>query len=112
MPSTKKVAHPNLLLATLTVFAFLYFPLTVLVLFSFNRSRLMTDWQGFTTIWYQILTRDTHLQDSLANSLWVALWATLLSLAIGVPAGVGLARSLTKVKTVVEVLPLAFRMLF
>jgi spermidine/putrescine transport system permease protein len=102
----KKVPHPNLLLATLSVFAFLYFPLLVLVLFSFNRSRLMTDWQGFTTIWYQILTHDTHLQDSLANSLWVALWATLLSLAIGVPAGVGLARSLTKVKTVVEVLVL------
>jgi len=106
MPRTRKVPHPKLLIATLAVFAFLYFPLTVLVLFSFNRSRLMTDWQGFTTVWYQILSGDTHLQDSLANSLWVALWATVLSLAIGVPAGVGLARGLTRVKTIVEALVL------
>jgi hypothetical protein len=64
MGSIQKPDHPNLLLATVIVFAFLYFPLLVLVLYSFNQSRLMVDWQGFTTLWYQILLRDSRLLDS------------------------------------------------
>lgn len=104
MPSIKKPDHPNLLLATLIVFAFLYSPLLVLVLYSFNQSRLMVDWQGFTTLWYQILLRDSRLLDSLANSLWVAVWTSIMSLLLGVPAGVGLARGIRRGKALFEVL--------
>jgi spermidine/putrescine transport system permease protein len=87
-----RLAHPKLFLFTLAIFAFLYLPLAVLLIFSFNESRLMMDWQGFTTLWYRILFQDERLLDALANSLWVALWTTLLSLLLGIPAGVGLAR--------------------
>ncbi|MBM3802595.1 MAG: extracellular solute-binding protein [Acidimicrobiia bacterium] len=86
------VSHPKLSLFTLVIFAFLYLPLAVLLVFSFNESRLMVDWQGFTTIWYRILLQDQGLLDALANSLWVGLCTTVLSLLLGVPAGVGLAR--------------------
>jgi spermidine/putrescine transport system permease protein len=88
----KEYRPSPILLFVLGVFAFLYFPLVVLVLFSFNESRLMMDWQGFTTLWYRILAGDVRMLDSVANSLWVAVWTTLFSLVLGVPAGVGLAR--------------------
>jgi spermidine/putrescine transport system permease protein len=87
-----RLTHPKLLLFTLAIFAFLYLPLAVLLIFSFNESRLMMDWQGFTTLWYRILFQDERLLDALANSLWIALWTTVLSLLLGIPAGVGLAR--------------------
>lgn len=93
-----------LLLFTLAVFGFLYFPLAVLVLFSFNASRLMMDWQGFTLLWYRILAGDVQMFDSLLNSLWVAGWTTLMSLLVGVPAGVGLARGFQRGRAVFEVL--------
>lgn len=93
-----------LLLITLLVFAFLYFPLVVLVLFSFNQARLMMDWQGFTILWYRILASDGQMLGSLANSLWVALCTTVLSLVLGVPAGVGLARGLRRGKALFELL--------
>jgi spermidine/putrescine transport system substrate-binding protein/spermidine/putrescine transport system permease protein len=102
--SAYRLAHPKLLLFTLTIFAFLYLPLAVLLIFSFNESRLMMDWQGFTTLWYRILFQDERMLDALANSLWIALWTTLLSLLLGIPAGVGLAQRSRKGNALVEVL--------
>ena len=104
--TTQRVETWPLLLFSLAVFGFLYVPLLVLVLFSFNESRLMMDWQGFTTMWYRILSQDSRMLDSLANSLWVAFWTTLLSLGIGVPAGVALAQGLPRANRAFELLVL------
>ena len=101
---TARVAHPKLFLFTLIIFAFLYLPLVVLLVFSFNESRLMMDWRGFTTLWYRVLFQDEHMLDALGNSLWVALWTTLISLLLGVPAGVGLARGLPRGRAFFELL--------
>ena len=106
MTPLKKPDHPNLFLATVIVFAFLYFPLLVLMLYSFNQSRLMVDWQGFTTLWFRILLHDSRLLDSLANSLWVAVWTTLASLTIGIPAGVGFSRGIKRAGPLFELLVL------
>ena len=102
--STSPLAHPKLFVFTLAIFAFLYLPLVVLLIFSFNESRLMMDWQGFTTLWYRILFEDQGMLDALANSLWIALWTTVLSLVLGIPAGVGLARTSSKKNLLFEVL--------
>ena len=102
--STSRFTHPKLFLFTLAIFVFLYLPLAVLLIFSFNESRLMMDWQGLTTLWYRILFQDERMLDALANSLWVAFWTTVLSLLLGVPAGVGLARRSLKGNVLFEAL--------
>jgi spermidine/putrescine transport system permease protein len=65
------------------VLLFFYLPIAVLVLFSFNQSRLNIVWTGFTLEWYASLWSDTVLIRSLKNSLIVAAAATILSIAIG-----------------------------
>ncbi len=77
------------LLATWTGFVFLFFylPIAILVLFSFNQSKLNIVWKGFTLDWYAALWRDAVLVRTLKNSLIVATVTTLLSVVLGTSAG-------------------------
>jgi len=68
---------------TVVVLLFFYLPITVLVVFSFNTSRLNVVWQGFTLDWYAALWRDAVLVRSLGHSLVVACWTTVISVALG-----------------------------
>jgi spermidine/putrescine transport system permease protein len=72
-----------LALWTALVIAFLYLPIGVLVVYSFNTSRLNVTWEGFTLRWYGALWSNGPLVHSLENSLWIAVATTLASLAIG-----------------------------
>jgi len=65
------------------ILLFFYLPIAVLVLFSFNRSKLNIVWTGFTLDWYTSLWHDTVLVRALQNSLIVAVATTLISLALG-----------------------------
>jgi spermidine/putrescine transport system permease protein len=65
------------------VFLFFYLPIAVLVLFSFNQSRLNIVWTGFTLDWYAKLLEDRVLVRTLENSLIVATAATAISVALG-----------------------------
>ena len=65
------------------VLLFFYLPIAVLVLFSFNESKLNIVWTGFTLDWYASLWHDTVLVRALQNSLIVALFTTLISLVLG-----------------------------
>jgi spermidine/putrescine transport system permease protein len=73
------------LLATWTslVFLFFYLPIAILVLFSFNQSKLNIVWTGFTFQWYAALWSDTVLVRALKNSLIVASATTVLSVVLG-----------------------------
>jgi spermidine/putrescine transport system permease protein len=75
----------NFMLGTWTaaVLAFLYLPIFVLVIYSFNKSRLNILWEGFTLQWYGAIWHDTVLVESLKNSLFVAFWTTLISVPLG-----------------------------
>jgi len=75
------------------VMAFLYVPIAVLIVFSFNDSRTLT-WPltGFTLSWYEKLFNNGDLLAALGNSIYVATFATLLTLIIGVPAAFALDR--------------------
>ncbi len=83
--------HAGLAGATAFVYALLYAPIAVLVLFSFNRSRLSATWQGFTTEWYAALWRNDLLFQSLLNSLVVAFAVTVVCVVTGTAAAVVLA---------------------
>jgi spermidine/putrescine transport system permease protein len=69
---------------------FLYLPIVVLVLFSFNTSRLSAVWQGFTFQWYWALAADESLFQALQNSLVVAIPSTVVATVLGVGLAVGL----------------------
>lgn len=71
---------------------FLYVPLLILVVFSFNDSRRTTVWRGFTLDWYQKLIGNADLLLALGNSLMIALVSTLVSLVLGTLAALALWR--------------------
>ncbi len=78
--------------AALTVYAFLYVPLAVVVLFSFNDSPLNAEWVGFTTRWYATLFDDEQMLGAAANSLFIALLAAMVATGLGTMAGIALQR--------------------
>ena len=67
----------------LLVYAFLYAPLLVLVVFSFNQGRLSATWAGATLHWYGEALRDERILLSLRNSLVIAFVTTVLATAAG-----------------------------
>jgi spermidine/putrescine transport system permease protein len=62
---------------------FLYAPLLILIVFSFNDSRRTTAWRGFTLDWYAALFKDGELLTAFGNSLVIALLSTLIALLVG-----------------------------
>jgi putrescine transport system permease protein len=73
-------------------FAFLYLPILLLVLFSFNESRLVTVWGGFSFKWYAEMLANRQLIDAAWVTLRIGLVSATLALAIGTLAGVALTR--------------------
>src|SRR5262245_19653927 len=68
---------------TAIVLVFLYAPIALLVIYSFNRSRMNVNWEGFTLAWYRELFANRPLMNALINSLIVAIFTTMLSVLIG-----------------------------
>jgi putrescine transport system permease protein len=73
-------------------FAFLYLPLLLMALFSFNDSRLVTAFTGFSTRWYVALWQDPVLMGGLFLSLRIAAVSASMATILGVLAGFALAR--------------------
>ena len=72
------------------VFIFLYAPIAVLIVFSFNNSKLRGVWAGFTFKWYQELLYDPTILQSLYNTLFIAIIATVVSTILGTIAAIGI----------------------
>ena len=68
---------------TLFTFAFLYVPIAVLIVFSFNSARTGATWQSFTLQWYERVFSNARILESAANSLIVAVLSTLGAVVIG-----------------------------
>jgi len=73
-------------------FAFLYLPILLLIVYSFNSSRLATVWAGFSTKWYGELLRDRQMLDAAWVSLRVAFWTATASMVIGTMAAIVMTR--------------------
>ena len=80
-------------LAALTLgFAFLYIPILLLVVYSFNESKLVTVWAGFSTKWYAAMVQNELLLDAAWMTLKVAFVSSTVALVLGTLAGLALAR--------------------
>lgn len=73
-------------------FAFLYLPIVLLVIYSFNESRLVTVWAGFSTKWYVALFSNQSLLDAAWVTLRVALLSATVATVLGTLAAVALVR--------------------
>ena len=73
-------------------FAFLYIPLIILIIYSFNDSKLVTVWGGFSTRWYGELMKDDQILSAAWLSLRIAAVSSLAAVALGTMAGYALAR--------------------
>ncbi len=78
------------------IFAFLFAPIAVLLIFSFNESKSLSVFSGFSLKWYKELLSDRNTIESVKNTLILATCATLISTVIGTAAAVGINKIRTK----------------
>jgi len=74
------------------VYAFFYFPIFVLVVFSFNGGRRVGIWGGFSTRWYGSVLQNPEVLDAVKNSMIVAGISTVVSTALGTAAALAIDR--------------------
>lgn len=75
------------------VYGFLYLPIAVLMVLSFNRSGLPTSWGGFSFEWYEALFANPKIAAAALNSLIIALWSTAISTMLGTFLALGVERA-------------------
>ena len=75
------------------VFAFLYMPIAVLMVYSFNDSRSRGVWGGFTLRWYVELFQDRTIMSSLYSTLFIGATAAVIATIIGTLAAIGIHNS-------------------
>ncbi len=75
---------------TALIFGFLYAPIAVLIVFSFNDSKSTAKWEGFTLDWYRVLFDNSFLMKSLYYTVLVAVISAILATIIGTFAAFGI----------------------
>ena len=85
----------------LLVFLFLYLPIFVLIVFSFNASKSRSVWSGFTLDWYKELFQNSMILDALWVTLAVSILAAVISTIIGTAAAIGFTNFRRRSRTVV-----------
>ena len=74
------------------VYAFLYVPILVVIVYSFNDAKYSTAWKGFTWKWYELCLNNTALMDAAVNSLSVGAVSATLATILGTLAAIVLQR--------------------
>ena len=82
--------------------AFFYLPIVYVVIFSFNSSKSLTVFKGFSLQWYEKMLRDSQMMQSLYTTILVAVIATIVSTVVGTLTAVGLSRSRKVIKDFVS----------
>ena len=85
------------LFVTLLTLIFLYAPLIVVGVASFNKSKYGGKWDGFSMIWYEKLFHSERVWEALGNTLFIALIATVISTVLGTLAALALYRMRNKI---------------
>jgi spermidine/putrescine transport system permease protein len=81
------------------VFGFLYLPVLILIIFSFNNTRSVAVFTGFSTEWYSSLAQNAELLDAARNSLLVGLITTIVATLIGTLTAIAMERYRFKLRT-------------
>ena len=79
-------------LSALLLYLFIYAPILVVIVYSFNAARFGAGWAGFTTRWYGALWDNALALSAARNTLWLAVSSTASSTALGTLLGYGLSR--------------------
>ncbi|MEO8626592.1 MAG: ABC transporter permease [Betaproteobacteria bacterium] len=98
---------PLLWIAGMFAFAFLYAPLVIVVVYSFNDSRLNAQWVGFTLDWYRKLFEDDEMLTAAWNSLIIGVSASAVATVLGTMAGYAMYRYKLRVLPILVVAPIA-----
>lgn len=93
--------------AALLVYLFLYLPLIIVVIYSFNDSRLNAEWVGFTLKWYDVLFHDDGMIEAAANSLIIAVASSFFATILGTMAGIAMYRYKPKLLPILVLTPIA-----
>ncbi len=82
-------------------FLFLYLPILVTMIFSFNSSKSLTRFQGFSLTWYERLFTDSEIMGAVYVSISIALLATVISTILGTITAIGLSKSRKIIKEII-----------
>ncbi len=72
------------------IFAFLYAPILILIIFSFNQSKSRANWEGITLKWYMELFKDRQIMSALYNTILIAVLSSIVATLIGLIASIGI----------------------
>src|SRR5450432_1209758 len=93
--------------AAIAGYAFLYIPLIIVVVYSFNNSRLNAEWVGFTFDWYDKLFHNEEMLAAAGKSLLIAAVASVVSTVLGTMAGVAMYRNKSRLLPPLVLAPIA-----
>jgi len=79
-------------LTSSALYLFLYAPIAVVIVYSFNTARFGASWKGFTTKWYGVLLDNSQAMNAARNTLILAICSTVISTVFGTLLGYGLGR--------------------
>lgn len=91
---------PNIYIGVVT--AVLYLPIVLVIIYSFNESKISSVWGGFSLKWYETLFRDAAMFEALGNSIVLALCASLGAAVIGTLGAYGFTKVQLRTKSAVE----------
>lgn len=86
------------------IYIFLYLPIAIVVLFSFNTSKRNIEFEGFTISWYGKLFQNDALLQAYGNTLIVGVASTLIATVVGTMASYGMSRYKFKGKGIIDTL--------
>lgn len=83
------------------VLIFFYAPIASMMVFSFNSSRSLTSWSGFSMQWYQALFENREMMNAITTTISIALLSTFVSTVVGTLTAIGLSKSKRLVKEII-----------
>ncbi len=99
--------HLSLIISAILVYCFLYLPLIIVVVFSFNDSKLNAEWVGFTWKWYGKLFQNQEMLTAAMNSLIIAAVSAGVATILGTLAGIAMSRYRLRLLQILVLAPIA-----